>query len=46
MDMSKELKVEPLSALECIKKLPKEQDMVDLQACVDCLLRENGELKI
>ena len=44
-DISKELKVEPLNALEFIKKLPKAQDMGDLQARVDCLLKENGKLK-
>ena len=43
--ISKELKVEPLSTLDCIKKLPKVKDMADLQAWVDCLLKENGELK-
>ena len=31
-DISKEMKVEPLDALECVKKLPKMQDMEDLQA--------------
>ena len=38
--ISKELKVEPLNALECVKKLLKAQDMADLQARVDCLLKE------
>ena len=36
----------PLNALEHIKKLPKAQDMADLQAQVDCLLKKNRELKI
>ena len=31
--------------LDHIKALPKPQDLSDLQAWVDCLLRENGELK-
>ena len=31
--------------LDHIKALPKPQDLLDLQARVDCLLRENGELK-
>ena len=31
--------------LDHIKALPKPQDLSDLQARVDCLLRENGELK-
>ena len=37
--------MEPLNTLEHIKKLPKAQDMADLQAKVDCLLKENGKLK-
>ena len=41
----KELKVVPLYTLDYIKKLPKVQDMADLQARVDCLLKENGELR-
>ena len=44
-EISKELKVEPHGALECVKKLSKVQDMEDLQARVDCLLKENGKLK-
>ena len=43
--ITKELKVEPLSALDCVKQLPKAQDMADLQARVDCLFKENEELK-
>ena len=31
--------------LDHIKALPKPQDLSNLQAWVDCLLRENGELK-
>ena len=37
--------MEPIDALDRIKALPKPQDLSDLQAQVDCLLRENGELK-
>ena len=37
--------MELLNALKRIKKLPKAQDMADLQAWVDCLLKENKELK-
>ena len=32
--------------MDGIKKLPKAQDMADLQARVHCLLKENGELRI
>ena len=31
--------------LDHIRALPKPQDLADLQARVDCLLKENGELK-
>ena len=31
--------------LDHIKALPKPQDLSDLQAWLDCLLKENGELK-
>ena len=31
--------------LDRIKALPKPQDLTDLQARMDCLLRENGELR-
>ena len=44
-EISEKLKVEPLGALECIKNLPNMQDMKDLQAWVNYLLKENGELK-
>ena len=43
--ISSYLDVEPIDALDHIKALPKPQDLSDLQAQVDCLLRENGELK-
>ena len=39
------LDVEPTDALDHIKVLPKPQDLLDLQARVDCFLKENGELK-
>ena len=39
------LDMEPADALDHIKALPKPQDLSDLQARVDCLFRENGELK-
>ena len=39
------LDVEPQYILDHIRALPKLQDLADLQARVDCLLRENGELK-
>ena len=39
------LDVEPRFLLDHIRALPKPQDLVDLQARVDYLLKENGELK-
>ena len=39
------LDVEPRYLLDHIRALPKPQDLADLQARVDSLLRENGELK-
>ena len=39
------LDVEPRYLLDQIQGLPKHQELVDLQARVDCLLKENGELK-
>ena len=39
------LDAEPGDILDHIKALLKPQDLSDLQARVDCLLRENGELK-
>ena len=35
----------PLKALDAVKQLPKVQDIADLQAWVDCLLKENEELR-
>ena len=43
--ISSYLDVEPVDILDHIKALPKPQDLSDLQARVDCLLRENEELK-
>ena len=37
--------MEPRHLLEHVQALPKPQDLTDLQAWVDCLLKENGELK-
>ena len=39
------LDVEPRDMLDHIKALSKPQDLSDLQARVDCLLKENEELK-
>ena len=36
---------EPVDVLDRIKALPKLEDLTDLQAQMDCLLRENGELR-
>ena len=43
--ISLHLDVEPRHLLEHIQALPKPQDLTDLQARVDCLLKENGKLK-
>ena len=45
ISISRYLDVEPDDMLDHIKALPKPQDLSDLQARVDCLFRENGELK-
>ena len=45
MGIGKELGVAPFKALDVVRKLLKAQDVADLQAQVDCLLRENGELQ-
>ena len=44
-EISQELDVEPRLILEHIRKLPKAQDMTNMQARVDCLLKENMELR-
>ena len=43
--ISSYLDSEPADVLDRIKALPKPQDLADLQARMDCLLRENGELR-
>ena len=43
--ISFKLDVEPQLILEHLWMLPKAQDMTDLQARVDCLFKENRELK-
>ena len=43
--ISRYLDLEPHDMLDHIKALPKPQDLSNLQARVDCLLKENGELK-
>ena len=37
--------MEPRLILEHFQKLPKAQDMTDLQVRVDCVLKKNGELR-
>ena len=44
VDISKELKIESLKIAEYLKTLPKSQEVVDLQAEMDCLLKENAKL--
>ena len=39
------LDAEPGDILDSIKALPKPQDLSDLQARMDCFLKENGELR-
>ena len=43
--ISRYLDAEPDDMLDRIKVLPKPQDLTDLQARMDCLLREKGELR-
>ena len=43
--ISRYLDTEPDDMLDRIKVLPKPQDLSDLQARIDCLLKENGELR-
>ena len=43
--VSLELDMEPRLILEHLRKLPKAQDMTDLQARVDYLFKANGELR-
>ena len=44
-DISLYLDVEPRDMVDHIRALPKPQNLSDLQARVDCLFNENGELK-
>ena len=44
--ISSYLDSKPVDVLDRIKALPKPQDLTDLQAWMDCLLRENGELRV
>ena len=43
--ISSYLDSEPTDVLDHIKALPKPQDLANLQAKMDCLFRENGELR-
>ena len=43
--ISRYLDTEPDDMLDRIKVLPKPQDLSDLQARIDCILKENGELR-
>ena len=44
-EISSELGVEPRQVVEHIKALPKAREMEDLRARIDCLFKENAELK-
>ena len=46
IDFNKTLGVEPMDVAEHLKTLPKPQDMANLRARTDCVLKENGELKV
>ena len=43
--ISSYLDSELADVLDRIKALPKPEDLTDLQAWIDCLLREKGELR-
>ena len=45
MAIGRELSMEPLNSLEQIKRLSKVREVEDLQARIDCLLKENADLK-
>ena len=45
LEIGRELGTEPLKSLEQIRRLPKVREMEDLQARIDCLLKENADLK-
>ena len=36
---------DPANVMDRIRGLPKPEDFTDLQARMDCLLKENGELR-
>ena len=44
-EINSELRVEPRQMVEHVKGLPKARKMEDLRARIDCLLKENAELK-
>ena len=45
LEIGRELGMEALKSLEQIRRLPKVREMEDLQARMDCLLKENADLK-
>ena len=45
LEIGRELGMELLKSLEQIRRLPKVREMEDLQAQIDCLLKENADLK-
>ena len=45
-EITAELGMEPRQMLELIKALPKAWEIEDLRAQINCLLKENAELKI
>ena len=45
LEIGRELGMEPLKSLEQIWRLSKVREMEDLQAWIDCLLKENPDLK-
>ena len=44
-DISNYLDAEPVDVMDRIKALPKPEDLTDLHAWMDCLLKENKELR-
>ena len=44
-DISNYFDVEPADVMDRIKALPKPEDLTDLQARMNCLLKENMELR-
>ena len=44
-DISNYMDSEPANVMDRIKALPKPEDLTDLQAWMDCLLKENVELR-